>query len=652
MGGSLFCEQHVISPFQMILHTVAPLLALSTFSLAPAGQDSLQTSPRGIASPVLLAPSDTATALPVRPVLLWSRADSAFRYRLELSLDTAFAQETLNDSTCADTLFRIASPLLNDTTYYWRVTAGDSAGWGSPSLIGRFATGPIPRVTPDLLRFPFTRRGDTCAAVFVLRNLSPRPLAVTSASSPSGEFLLADTLPVVITAGDSIRLTVQFVPTSYVVLAETLHITTDLGDPSLLLRGDSPPPLLVASGEALLFGPMAITDTVRHFVIVRNRGSFNDLVLTSGRLASPAFRVLTRFPLRIVPGESSAVQIRFCVPRPFPGRFGTYLDTLRLESNGGAMEIPLRGESPFPEPQSSRPAAAFADVRYTDSARTEIRITNRSPNILRIDSLRTSSSAFRASLSGRTVRSGDTATLLVRFVPWRLGAFTDTLVLWTNGRRRELRIPLSGESPDPNIASLPDRVAFGEVLRGTTERMIVGIFNTSVNPLSIDSVTSMTRQFRLERWSLADVVRRGDTLRLAVAFAPDSAGRFYDTLVVSSNAGVRRWKVPLFGVGLMPDSQAAGPGEFALFQNYPNPFRGTTTFRYALPERCYVRLAVFNSLGQELAVIEDGEVETGYHNVKWNSGVASGVYFFKLVAVPARVSEKQFVATKRLVILR
>jgi hypothetical protein len=642
----------VISPFQTILHTAVPLLALSAFSIAPGGQDSLQTSARAIASPVLLNPRDTARAVPVRPMLLWSRADSAARYRLEISLDSAFAEKTLDDSTRADTLCHIASPLLNDTTYYWRVTAGDSLGWGSPSLTGRLATGPLPRVTPDLLRFPYTRRGDTCSAVLVLRNPSPRPLAVTSASSASGEFLLADSLPVVISAGDSVDLTVRFIPTAYVVLAESLHITTDLGDPYVLVRGDSPPPLLVASGEALLFGPAAITDTVRHSVMVRNRGFFNDLVLTSWRLSSPAFRVLTKFPLRISPGESSAVQIRFSVPRAFPGRFGTTLDTLRLESNGGAMDIPLRGESPFPEPRSSPPSAAFADVRYTDSARTAVRITNRSPNILRIDSLRTSTSAFRASLSGRTVRSGDTATISIRFAPWRLGAFTDTLVLWTNGRRRDLRIPLSGDSPHPNIASLPDRVAFGEVLRGTTERVIVGIFNTSVNPLSIDSVTARTRQFRLERWSLADVVRRGDTLRLAVAFAPDSAGRFYDTLVVSSNAGVRRWKVPLSGVGLMPDSQAAGPGEFVLFQNYPNPFRGATTFRYALPERCYVRLAVFNSLGQELAVIEDGEVDTGYRNVKWNSGVASGVYFFKLVAVPVRPSEKQFVATRRLVILR
>jgi hypothetical protein len=144
----------------------------------------------------------------------------------------------------------------------------------------------------------------------------------------------------------------------------------------------------------------------------------------------------------------------------------------------------------------------------------------------------------------------------------------------------------------------------------------------------------------------------GDTLRVSVLFAPDSAGRFRDTLEVSSNAPVRRYRVPLTGIGVMPDTSAARGGETTLFPNYPNPFRGSTTFRFSLASRSYVRLGVYNSLGQELAVVMEGEAGTGFHNIRWQTEIASGVYFYKLVSVPEGNPEKQSVASGRLMVLK
>ena len=86
--------------------------------------------------------------------------------------------------------------------------------------------------------------------------------------------------------------------------------------------------------------------------------------------------------------------------------------------------------------------------------------------------------------------------------------------------------------------------------------------------------------------------------------------------------------------------------EFSLCQNYPNPFNPSTTIRYGLPNRSHVTLAVFNTLGQQVALLQNGEQVAGYHEVKFDgSDLASGVYFYRL-------SAEGFVQSKRFVLLK
>jgi hypothetical protein len=88
------------------------------------------------------------------------------------------------------------------------------------------------------------------------------------------------------------------------------------------------------------------------------------------------------------------------------------------------------------------------------------------------------------------------------------------------------------------------------------------------------------------------------------------------------------------------------PRETVLQQNFPNPFNPSTTIRYGLPNRSHVNLTVFNTLGQEVAQLVNGDMEAGYHQVKFDrSGLSSGIYFYRLRA-------GDFVETKRLILIR
>ena len=80
------------------------------------------------------------------------------------------------------------------------------------------------------------------------------------------------------------------------------------------------------------------------------------------------------------------------------------------------------------------------------------------------------------------------------------------------------------------------------------------------------------------------------------------------------------------------------PTDFALEQNFPNPFNPETAIRYALPEAGNVSLIVYNMLGQEVVRLVDANQTPGFYAIQWNGqdelgrSVASGVYLYRLQA--------------------
>ena len=88
----------------------------------------------------------------------------------------------------------------------------------------------------------------------------------------------------------------------------------------------------------------------------------------------------------------------------------------------------------------------------------------------------------------------------------------------------------------------------------------------------------------------------------------------------------------LRGTNVHTESQEL-PTEVMLSGNYPNPFNPETTIRYGLPKAGDVRLAVYNLLGQEVAILVDQSKSAGHHTVRFGAGdLPSGVYAYRLQA--------------------
>ncbi len=88
------------------------------------------------------------------------------------------------------------------------------------------------------------------------------------------------------------------------------------------------------------------------------------------------------------------------------------------------------------------------------------------------------------------------------------------------------------------------------------------------------------------------------------------------------------------------------PSDYNLLQNYPNPFNPSTVIRFSVPEQANVTLKIFNSIGQEIATLLNGEITAGNHQVDFNAtALSSGIYFYQ-------ISSPSFTATKKMILIK
>jgi hypothetical protein len=79
------------------------------------------------------------------------------------------------------------------------------------------------------------------------------------------------------------------------------------------------------------------------------------------------------------------------------------------------------------------------------------------------------------------------------------------------------------------------------------------------------------------------------------------------------------------------------PKEFAMGNNFPNPFNPITTIPVTIPWESAVTLSVYTILGEQVRMLHDGPLAAGRHWIVWDGtndqgrSVSSGVYFIRMV---------------------
>lgn len=112
-----------------------------------------------------------------------------------------------------------------------------------------------------------------------------------------------------------------------------------------------------------------------------------------------------------------------------------------------------------------------------------------------------------------------------------------------------------------------------------------------------------------------------------------------------------RFNFPIISTGVRKlDSQEA-PETYALEQNYPNPFNMETEIMYQVPDAAFVKLDIYNSMGQKIQTLVSQKQDAGCYAARWNGRnelgieMSSGVYIYKLVT-------PKFVEAKKLILIK
>jgi subtilisin family serine protease len=89
------------------------------------------------------------------------------------------------------------------------------------------------------------------------------------------------------------------------------------------------------------------------------------------------------------------------------------------------------------------------------------------------------------------------------------------------------------------------------------------------------------------------------------------------------------------------DTQPEIAGSFELYPAFPNPFNPATNIKYRLTGSAEIKLTVYNILGQQIAVLFQGQQAPGTYTRTWEAkNIASGVYFISLEAAGIRKVQK------------
>ena len=175
----------------------------------------------------------------------------------------------------------------------------------------------------------------------------------------------------------------------------------------------------------------------------------------------------------------------------------------------------------------------------------------------------------------------------------------------------------------------------------------------------ITATETNNRGFEIERKETGEKTGQWETISFIKGNGTTAESKLYsyiDKNVAAGNYQYRLKQIDFDGssdYSRVVEISIDSPEEFSLAQNYPNPFNPATNLSYVIGHSSFVTLKVYDVLGNEAAVLVNETKPAGRYTLKFDgSNLASGIYFYRIKAVPIDGSSGDFSAVRKLILLK
>jgi Abnormal spindle-like microcephaly-assoc'd, ASPM-SPD-2-Hydin len=394
----------------------------------------------------------------------------------------------------------------------------------------------------------------------VVTNLGHSNATISAAAvTGSGFNYMGPALPLTLSRGQSLSLTISFAPSAPGVLSGNLSLSTsgNVSPNSVPLTGtgvQSQQTLsLTVSPQSVSFGNVAVGSSGSQTVSLLNTGN-GTVNVSQATMAGNGFGMSgLAVPMTLDPGQSTAFTVSFA-----PAGAGSASGNISVVSNASnsVSTVALSGMGVQPQISVAPGSVSFGTVTVGQTSSQTVTLTNVGGANLNITQLAGPGTGF--SLSGLalplTLAPGKSTAFTVTFTPTSGTSSSGSLMLVSNAPNSPTTIPLSGTGSAQVLQLTPSTtsLSFGSLALNASATQSVTLTNTGNAAVSISQVNVTGSGFTLNGSAPLVTLSAGQAASFSVTFTPTVAGNATGSASVVSTAANSPLSISLSGLGVQP----------------------------------------------------------------------------------------------------
>ena len=402
--------------------------------------------------------------------------------------------------------------------------------------------------------------GTSSTQTVVVTNLGHSNATISAADvTGSGFNYMSPALPLTLSRGQSVTLTINFAPSTAGILTGNLSLSAsgNVSPNSVPLTGtgvQSQQTLsLTVSPQSVSFGNVPVGSSGSQTVSLLNSGT--GLVnVSQATMAGNGFGMTgLAVPMTLGPGQSTAFTVSFA-----PAGAGSASGNISVVSNAAnsVSTVALSGMGVQPQISVAPGAVSFGTVTVGQTSSQTVTLTNVGGANLNVTQFAGPGTGF--SLSGLamplTLAPGKSTAFTVSFTPTSGTSSAGSLMLVSNAPTSPTAIPLSGTGSAQVLQLTPSTtsLSFGNQTLNASATQSVTLTNTGNAAVSISQVNVAGSGFTLNGSAPLVTLSAGQAASFSVTFTPTTAGSATGSASVVSTAANSPLSISLSGVGVQP----------------------------------------------------------------------------------------------------